>query len=68
VVAVALTVPAKVYPATHAPGSPPGALFVVAITAIDRRRPAFAVVALSLRQGYGYVNLLAAAPGFMPET
>jgi len=67
---VALLSPCRQYiiPLPYAPGSPPGALFVVAITAVDRRRPAFAVVALSLRQGYCYVNLLAAAPGYTPET
>ena len=61
----ALTVPAKVYSSTHAPGSPPGALFVVATTAVDRRRPAFADVALSLRHGYQYFNLRA-PPGHKP--
>ena len=43
----------------------PGALFVETTTAVDRRRPAFAVVALSLRHGYQYFNLRA-PPGHKP--
>lgn len=62
----ALTVPAIRYPVTSAPGSPSGALFVVVITAGDRRRPAAAVVALSLQPGSITFVLLAVASGLTP--